>query len=151
MKNFEDFREDLGHRESTNNYQCVNEWGFMGRWQFGKPRLWDLGISIDGWHPKGKSPVQSGKTIMSVDSFLKDSTLQDKIFRLHVVKHLKYIRRKYKQHIPKYSESGLVAGVHLKGFGGLDDFLDGDDNVDGLGTKISEYISKFAGYDLSDL
>jgi len=151
MKDFSDFANDLGQRESSNDYQCVNDWGFMGRYQFGKPRLWDLGISIDGWHPEDKSPVQCGKIIMSVGSFLKDTTLQDNIFRLHVIKHLKYIRKKYKKHIPKYTESGLVAGVHLKGFGGLNDFLNGDDNIDGLGTKISEYISKFAGYDLSDL
>jgi hypothetical protein len=153
MKNFSDFMEDLGHRESTNDYHCVNYAGYLGRWQFGKPRLWDLGISIDNWKPgwANGTPEDHGKVVMRREDFLFDRTLQDKIFKLHVTDILKTLRRKHKQHIPKYSESGLVAGVHLKGPGGLQEFLDGEDNADGLGTKISEYVEMFAGYDLSDL
>jgi hypothetical protein len=45
--------------------------------------------------------------------------------------------------------SGLVAGAHLKGLGGVKQFLQGKDNEDALGTKISEYIKKFGGYDLT--
>ena len=44
--------------------------------------------------------------------------------------------------------SGLIAGAHLKGIGGINQFLEGKDNVDALGTKISEYIYKFGDYDL---
>jgi len=48
------------------------------------------------------------------------------------------------------TESGCVAGVHLKGWGGLKDFLiNKKDNSDALGTPISEYISKFGGYNLT--
>jgi len=151
MKNFDDFKEDLGMRESTGDYHCVNAWGFMGKYQFGKPRLWDLGISIDSYMPADQTPAQCGKIILTVEEFLLDRTLQDKIFKLHVIKHLKYLRKKYTQYIPIYTESGLVAGVHLKGFGGLREFLKGEDNEDGLGTKISEYVEMFSGYDLSDL
>jgi len=44
----------------------------------------------------------------------------------------------------------LVAGAHLKGLGGVRKFLKGKDNADAYGTKISEYIKRFGGYDLSD-
>ena len=153
MKTFDDFAEDLGMRESSGDYHCVNKYGFMGKYQFGKPRLWDLGISIDDYKPAwaNGTPEDHGKVNMSREEFLTDKVLQDKTFRLHVVKHLKTLRRNYKEYIPKYTESGLVAGVHLKGFGGLKKFLNGQDNVDGLGTAVSEYVDMFSGYDLSNL
>ncbi|MBK7381693.1 MAG: hypothetical protein IPJ03_22395 [Ignavibacteriales bacterium] len=38
----------------------------------------------------------------------------------------------------------------MKGWGGLSKFLiNHDDNTDALGTPISEYISKFGGYNLT--
>ena len=32
----EHFLNAIGHRESTNRYDVVNKWGYMGRYQFGK-------------------------------------------------------------------------------------------------------------------
>jgi hypothetical protein len=147
--NFEDFKNDLGERESSNNYYIVNDFGYLGRWQFGKTRLFDLGISINGYCPKGWT--LEGKKIMTVGEFLQDEKLQDRIFKKHVKNILSYLRTHYKEAIEKYTESGLVAGVHLKGFGGLDKFLKGEDNSDAFGTKISEYIEQFKGYDLSEI
>jgi len=65
-------------------------------------------------------------------------------------------KRKYSKYLGKtingieITISGLVAGAHLKGLGGVRKFLKGKDNADAYGTKISEYIEKFGGYDLSD-
>mgnify|MGYP001440907148 CR=1 FL=1 len=147
MKSYEEFRKDLGQRESGNNYKAVNTIGYLGRYQFGKPRLYDLGYSIDGWHPANMEP----KTIITKEQFLNDTALQDELFDKHVDDLVKRIKKAINQEIiEKYTLSGLVAGAHLKGIGGVKEFIQGNDNADAYGTKISEYIIKFAGYDLEN-
>ncbi len=151
MKNYSKFIHDLGQRESNNNYACKNAFGFLGRWQFGKPRLYDAGYSVDNWSPKG----QPKKRLLSEKYFL-DNTLgiQDKIMQWHVYNLADSCQRLFKDSIGKeingvvITLSGLVAGAHLKGIGGVKQFLQGNDNSDALGTKISEYIKKFGGYEL---
>lgn len=144
MKPYLEFKNALGQRESGNNYQIVNTLGFLGRFQFGKPRLYDLGFSIDGFTPKGMAP----KKIISKAQFLNDPALQDQLFDKHVVALAKVIRSKYPEGVLKYSLSGLVAGAHLKGLGGVRDYLNGKDNADAYGTQISEYINKFKDYEI---
>jgi len=144
----------LGKRESNNNYGIVNSWGYLGRWQFGKPRLWDLGYSVDGWHPR----FRKKRVVITKEYFLENKDFQDYIMRLHVtqLRNIFLNKKRYSKYLDKIingvliTVSGLVAGAHLKGLGGVRKFLKGKDNADALGTKISEYISKFAGYDLSD-
>lgn len=154
MNTYNAFIIALGERESKNNYGIVNSWGFMGRWQFGKPRLWDLGFSLDGWHPR----FRKKRTIITKKYFLENKYLQDYIMRLHVtqLRNTFRMKRRYNKYLGtkvngiEITVSGLVAGAHLKGLGGVRKFLRGKDNADALGTKISEYIKKFGGFDLSD-
>src|SRR4030067_437283 len=50
------------------------------------------------------------------------------------------------------TESGLIAGAHLKGPTGLRKYLESNgenDVTDGFGTPISSYIRDFGGYDVS--
>lgn len=150
MKGFEEFKNDLGQRESSNNYRCVNSLGFLGRYQFGKPRLWDLGLSIDGWRPKNFIEIPNYIRQLTRDQFLNDSVLQDKIFRDHVKNLSIRITVRYAAESARFTLSGLVAGAHLKGLGGVKSFIEGKDNEDAYGTKISEYIEKFKGYDLTE-
>lgn len=169
MKKFNDFRKDLYNRESSGNYRCKNSFGYIGAAQFGKPRLWDLNLSIDGWKPPLWSPerIKQYKVhVISEIEFLLNSDLQDTIFRAHIQDLARQIKKKYSKYYgcetwdiwgvndfdkPNIilTESGLVAGAHLKGLGGVKQFMAGNDNTDALGTKISEYIEKFAGYDLT--
>lgn len=150
-KGLYDFIHDLGVRESNSNYEAKNNFGFMGRWQFGKPRLYDLGVSLDGWHPKD----QPQKRNISWTEFKNDSLLQVLVMAKHV-RDLKYRilkdPRGYKigENVNgiEITLSGLIAGAHLKGIGGVKQFLEGQDNEDAYGTKISEYIKKFSGYSL---
>lgn len=144
MKTYEEFKHDLGMRESSCNYSCINSLGFLGFWQMGKPRLYDLGYSIDGYTPKGMLT----KTIITKEQFLDNPQLQDQLFDKHVTLLARAIDKKFPDGVAKYSLSGLVAGAHLKGIGGVKDFLAGNDNADAYGTQISEYINKFKDYDL---
>lgn len=145
-----DFLHALGERESGSKYEVKNKLGFMGRWQFGKPRLYDLGLSVDGWHPKDRPVLK----VISWEELKNDSLRQCML----VVKHIRLLKNHYKDNPNigkevlgiKVTLSGLVAGAHLKGTGGVAEFLKGKNNADAFGTEITEYISKFGDYNLAE-
>ena len=43
VKNHDKFLEDLGFRESSGNYKAVNQYGYLGKYQFGRKTLNNLG------------------------------------------------------------------------------------------------------------
>ena len=52
------------------------------------------------------------------------------------------------------TESGLIAGAHLLGVGNVKKFLKSNGRKiprDGYGTPITEYLSRFSGYDISEI
>lgn len=160
MKTFEDFKRDLASRESndgnpqTDDYKTKNKFGYLGLYQFGKPRLYDFGLSVNGYHPKNKPMLR----FISEEEFLNDRELQDKIFLNHTLQYEAIFKSKYSKFIGQkffhkgieftLTLSGMVAVAHLLGPGGLRDFLNGKNNKDGLGTEASEYAMKFSNYDL---
>ena len=46
-KTIDDFRYNLGYKESTNNYKKENSKHFIGRYQMGEAALADTGYYID--------------------------------------------------------------------------------------------------------
>ncbi len=151
VKEYFDFLQDLGARESGNRYDIENAFGFLGRWQFGKMRIYDAGYSVDNYSPKGMPK----KKLISKKYFLDNKdAIQDRIMFWHVHNLADSINKKHSGYYGQIINgititlSGLVAGAHLKGLGGVKQFLNGNDNADALGTKISEYIDKFGGYNL---
>lgn len=145
---FEKFRLALAKRESGDNYEIVNKYGFMGRYQFGKPRLFDFQISIDGYYPQKYIALPTTHKLMSKQDFLTDHDLQDHIFELHVLDLAKQLTYKFPGAVDRYSLSGLVAGAHLVGLGGVKRFLAGTIPQDAYGTKITDYIKLFYNYQL---
>lgn len=154
MKDFEEFKEALAERESNGEYGCKNKFGFLGKYQFGKARLYDFGLSVEGYHPKGKPVLR----YITEEEFLDNRELQDVLFMKHVELYANSFSKKYKAFINKtYTHdsepfeitlSGMVAVAHLLGPGGLKDFLNGTNKKDGLGTEASEYAMKFSNYEL---
>jgi hypothetical protein len=52
----------------------------------------------------------------------------------------------------KITDSGLLAGAHLKGAGVVIEYLKSGGQIiakDGFGTSVESYIKKFSGYDVS--
>ena len=154
-KNFYDFREAIKQRESSGNYQAVNRFSFMGAFQFGKPRLWDLGYSLDRYKPHWYN--FRDRKDLTKQEFLEDEELQDLIFFQHVRNCIKQIKNKgldkyictYVNKI-KITMSGLVAGMHLGGLGSLTKWLVGVPFRNGFGTDLGSYIEKFSDYDLEN-
>jgi len=132
------FLKAIGHRESTNNYSVVNEFGYMGRYQFGKATLKGLGINV------------------TKEEFINDPKLQERA--MHML--LSHNRKKLKRYIKKYegqiihgiliTESGILAAAHLAGQGNVRKFLkNGFVFEDGNGTKMTSYMKQFGGYILN--
>lgn len=132
LKDYNQFKTDLGQRESGNNYSVVNSYGFMGKYQFGLPRLRDLGYTG------------------TKQAFISDPQLQEQYFDKHVQDHAKNLVNKVAAAQAKYGSwvtlSGLIAGAHLKGRGGVSQWINGNDNSDANGTTVSSYVTKFSGY-----
>jgi len=134
----EHFLNAIGHRESTNRYDVVNKWGYMGRYQFGKSTLKGLGYDV------------------SKKEFLSNPELQEEAM-LSLLKHNKEKLQKYIDVFDGktingiyITESGILAAAHLGGQGSVKRyFRNGKVFKDGNGTKITSYMDKFSGYDIA--
>tara|TARA_Y100001938_G_C7917894_1_gene342894 strand:- start:180 stop:734 length:555 start_codon:yes stop_codon:yes gene_type:complete len=135
---YELFLDAIGHQESGNRYDVVNRYGYMGRYQFGNSTLKTLKI----------------KTTRK--EFLNNIVLQE----YAMYQHLQYNKKKLQKYIDKYegqivhgvlvTESGLLAAAHLGGQGSVKKwFRTGKIRQDGNGVKITSYMKRFGGYDLS--
>lgn len=131
---------DLGARESKNNYQIVNRWGYMGRYQFGMSTLKSIGFNV------------------TKEEFLQDALLQD----MAMIELLRKNRVTLSEHIHKYdsttvgsniiTESGILAGAHLGGAGNVKKYLYNNrkyNKRDKMGTSIGNYTQQFSGYELN--
>jgi hypothetical protein len=154
--NYDDFRDAIGLKESSNNYLCTNQFGYLGRYQFGMARLTDFGLAsrIPGTRGYANSDFQ-WVTPFSKEGFLNSSQLQDAVFDNHVVNLIGSINKDCGPKIGTEVQgvlvtmSGALACCHLLGIGGLVDFLNrGIIDKDGDGTTSVDYIQMFNGYDL---
>ena len=138
VKNHDKFLEDLGFRESSGNYKAVNQYGYLGKYQFGRKTLNNLGYEN-----------------ISNRQFLSDPSIQEQAMEDLLVHNKKILRR----YIQKYNgktingiyitESGLLAAAHLAGPGNVKKFFrKGYEFRDGNGTKMTSYMKKFSNYQL---
>lgn len=134
------FLNDIGFRESTNRYDVVNQYGYMGKYQFGIKTLKSLGIET------------------TKKEFLSSPDLQEEAMITLLKSNQHNLRRQIKKYDGKLvngilvTESGLLAAAHLGGPGSVKKWLrSGEDFKDGNGTKITSYIKTFNGYDLAML
>ena len=107
----DEFLNAIGHRESTNRYDVVNKWGYMGRYQFGKSTLRGLGYDV------------------SKKEFLSNPELQEEaMFSLlqHNQISLQYYITTYEGKRVwgvNITKSGLLAAAHLAGSGNVKKFF----------------------------
>ena len=132
------FLDALGFRESSNDYQAVNRYGYLGRYQFGRTTLNKLGYDN-----------------ISNREFLSDPNVQEQAMQdllEHNADILEEIILKYDGSIVhgiEITQSGILAAAHLAGPSKVKKwFRSGKDFQDGLGTKMTSYLKKFSGYEL---
>lgn len=138
VKNMNLFLQDLGHQESGNNYEIVNRFGYMGRYQFGKSTLRTLKIRV------------------TKEAFLNSPDLQEYAMQ----QNLLYNKKRLQKYIDRFegqeingiliTESGILAAAHLGGAGSVKKyFRSGKIMEDGNGIKITSYLERFGGYKLN--
>lgn len=131
----------MRERESSNRYGQKNTLGYLGAYQFGGPRLVDLGIA----HSAIGNKI-AWRAPWTEQLFLMMPVLQDALFDIHVLNYKLRIIRTYPA-LPKgFDMSGAIGVCHLHGMGGLSDLIRGTDTLDGFGTKASSYCALFSGY-----
>ncbi len=153
--NLVDFLNSISKRESSHDPGVVNSAGYIGLYQFGKGALKDLEIYRN----------KKWKIVLTSRDFLRNPNLfpveeQNKAMLRYLRINKGYLKDEIKEFVGKkiggilITESGLLAGSHLLGHGGIKRFLRSGGRIidkDGNGTPITEYIKKFGGYDLKDL
>jgi len=138
------FINDLGHRESGNNWLCINQIGCFGEWQFDESTLRYLGYRK-----------------ITLKGFKANPQIFPKELQLEALKVLIRVNlcilREYEHFIGdsikgvRITKSGMIAASHLGGAGSLQKFLDSDGRInkkDVFGTSIYDYLKNFRNYDL---
>ena len=156
---FEKFALAIRKRESSNNYQIVNVYGYMGAYQFGMARLCDLGYTERKAGTSGYAQSAfEWRAGYSKEYFISNPDFQDRVFKQHCQDLIARIKKSFSGYLGKQINgteitlSGLVAGAHLGGIGGVSGYLGGIvDSHDQLGTSVSSYIKQFGGYNLEKL
>ena len=133
--NLDTFLYDMAKRESSNRYDVVNQYGYMGAYQFGSQTLKNLGYKV------------------TRKEFLSNPILQEEAM-LKLLKANKHtLRRQIKKYDGKLvngvlvTESGLLAAAHLVGAGTVRKWVrNGKKYTDGNGVDLTSYLVKFNGY-----
>ncbi|KXN97925.1 peptidoglycan-binding protein LysM [Aequorivita aquimaris] len=140
-KSYLGFKEALGFKESRGNYHIVNDYGYMGKYQFSRATLRMIGFK-------------------NTDNFLYDTRQQEAAFLAYTSLNKWVLRNDIKRYVGKtiggvkVTESGILAAAHLAGAGNVKKFLRsaGENRFeDANGASIRYYLRKFSGYDTSHI
>ena len=138
IKDHNKFLDDIGFRESSNNYKAVNQFGYLGKYQFGRKTLNNLGFEN-----------------ISNREFLENNSIQEEAMYALLNHNKKILRRQIEKYHGKtihgiyITESGILAAAHLAGPGNVRKFFrKGYEFQDGNGTKMTSYMIRFSGYKL---
>ena len=139
IRNHNKFLDEVGFRESSNNYKAVNQFGYLGKYQFGRKTLNAIGF----------------KDISNYE-FLSNPEIQEEAMLVLLQKNKHTLRREIKKYVGEtvngiyITESGILAAAHLGGAGNVRKFFrKGHEFEDGNGTKMTSYMIKFADYNLN--
>ncbi len=140
-KSYVGFKEALGFKESRGNYHIVNDYGYMGKYQFSRATLRMMGLK-------------------DTDNFLYNTRQQEAAFLAYTSLNKWVLRKDIKRSVGKtiggvkITESGILAAAHLAGAGNVKKFLrsGGEQGFeDANGASIRYYLRKFSGYDTSHI
>ena len=138
IKDHNKFLDDIGFRESSNNYKAVNQFRYLGKYQFGRKTLNSLGFEN-----------------VSNREFLENVSIQEEAMYALLNHNKKILRRQIQKyhgqtiHGIYITESGILAAAHLAGAGNVRKFFrKGYEFKDGNGTKMTSYMILFSGYNL---
>jgi len=141
---FERFVTDLGRRESGNNWLCINRFGYFGEWQFAESTVHYLGykqVTLKKFKsdPEIFPPQMQRKAL---ESLIKVNLFLMKDYKGYTGQTINGVT---------ITKSGMIAAAHLGGYVSVKRYLSSGgklDKKDALGTAVSNYMRKFADYDI---
>lgn len=141
---FERFIDDLGKRESGNNWLSVNCIGCFGEWQFKESTVQYLGFKQVTLKKFKKNPEIFPPALQrsALESLIKVNMALLKDYERYIGKTINGVT---------VTKSGMIAAAHLGGAKSVRLFLKSGgrlDKKDTLGTAISNYMRKFSFYDI---
>lgn len=136
------FRDALAEKESTDNYQAVNEGNYLGRYQLGAPALIEAGFVKPGTKNKGLNSPKNW-IVGSKKEFLNTPELQEKAMLAYTQKNFGYAQKLglINQETTPEEQAAILAGTHLVGARGFKKALAGADVRDANGVKPQQYYS----------
>lgn len=138
-KSYLGFKEAVAFKESRGDYQVINQFGYLGKYQFGIGTLNLIGI-------------------YDAEAFLNNPELQEAAFYANASRNKWILRKDIAKYVGKtlngvkITESGILAAAHLAGPGSVKKYLRSggvQGFSDAFGTSIKYYLNKFKGYDTS--
>lgn len=138
-KGYLGFKEALAFKESRGDYGVINQFGYLGKYQFNRNTLKMVGV-------------------YDTQEFMTSPELQEKAFLAYTARNKWVLRKDIKRSVGKVmngvkvTESGILAAAHLSGPGSVKRYLRSGGAhgfSDAFGTTIQYYMKKFGGYDLS--
>jgi hypothetical protein len=141
---FARFINDLGRRESGNNWLSVNCIGCFGEWQFAESTIHYLGFKQVTLKKFRKNPEIFPPELQrkALESLIKVNLFLMKDYERYIGETVKGVT---------VTKSGMIAAAHLGGARSVKLFLTSNgrlDKEDVLGTAVSNYMRKFSFYDI---
>lgn len=136
---FSDFKDAIAFKESSNNYQAENKYGYVGRYQFGRLALTAVGlnnVSKNKFKNDHKLQESAFESLLSINKYL-------------LTTHIKNYDGKIVNGV-KITESGVLAAAHLVGAKSIKRFLESNGKIersDANNVKLTKYMQMFANYD----
>lgn len=147
---FDDFLNDIGFKESSNRYDAVNSYGYIGKYQFSSHLLWRLGFEVT--REEFLNSPQLQETAMLVLLRHNKEVLEPVIqeFEGKTFNELTVTDKRCYVSEFKITESGILAAAHLIGPYRTRLFLERKIlTKDGYGTYVSQYLYDFSGYNIN--
>lgn len=141
-KEFQNFLFHLSMRESSNQWNIINKYGYIGKYQFGNSTLKAIGLGHITTKKFRKNPLIFPEDLQEI-AIKKLLVHNDRILSKYYRYNNTYINN------VKITRSGLLAASHLAGAYNVIKFLKSNgkyDFADANGTKISNYLNEFKNY-----
>lgn len=142
------YLEEIAMSESSGDWTKINKLGYIGKYQFGKIAIKDIGLNPDtlNKHNFKKNPL------------IWSEKEQDHAMVKLLKNNVKYLGKYLKEYSDKtinkveITRSGLLAASHLVGASKVKKYLKSGGKyipVDGNGTSVEDYLIKFANHKIN--
>lgn len=154
-KTNKEFLDKLGKLESSGNYKIANKYNYVGKYQFGKTALEDIGYNNDTINKIINSVYKNKNRYYFDTTFFTPKDQEIAVRKLMHKIEFRYMNKYIKKYKGKdiggvrITTAGILASAHLKGSGSIKKYLrsNGKENpCDALGTSVKDYLKVFETY-----